>query len=56
MKSDSSKMVREAYQALRTAVAKALAEHRRLGNPVYLWRKGKVVRVPAHRLRPRSMP
>ena len=35
--------------AIREGVAKALAEHRRLGHHVVIWRNGKVVRtkVPA---------
>ena len=49
MKDKSSKLVRDAYKALRAAVAKAIADHQRLGHAIYVWEGGKVVRVPAHR-------
>lgn len=32
--------------ALRQAVRKALLEHKRAGNPVPVWRDGKVVWIP----------
>ncbi len=34
-------------QALREAVTEALIRHKRLGNPIVVWRDGKVVWVPA---------
>jgi hypothetical protein len=37
----------EALQALQEAVGKVIAEHKRLGMPVAIWRDGKVVRIPA---------
>jgi hypothetical protein len=36
-----------AEEALKKAVAEALAEHRRNGVPIAIWRNGKVVRIPA---------
>ena len=48
MKDNPNKLVRDAYEALKTAVAKAVAEHQRLGRSIYVWEGGKVVRVPAH--------
>jgi len=42
--------VRDAFKALQIAVAKALAEHKRAGDPIYVWEKGKVVRIPSHRI------
>lgn len=32
--------------AFKTAVAKAIDEHARLGLPVYIWRDGRVVELP----------
>ena len=37
--------------ALRAAVAKVIEEHVREGLPLYIWRDGKVVAVPAKELR-----
>ena len=34
-----------AEEALKVAVAKAIAEHRRNGIPIAIWRNGKVVRL-----------
>lgn len=31
---------------IRRGVSKALAEHKRLANPVYIYRDGKVVKIP----------
>jgi hypothetical protein len=36
---------KEALQAFREAVAKVIAEHKRLGMPLSIWRGGKVVRI-----------
>ncbi|MFA5138295.1 MAG: hypothetical protein WC728_03600 [Elusimicrobiota bacterium] len=44
---------RKAERALRIAVAKTIEEHRRTGDPISIWRNGKVVDIPADRL-PRS--
>jgi hypothetical protein len=40
--------------ALRSAIEKVVDEHIREGLPLYIWRDGKVVAVPAQELRPRS--
>lgn len=37
----------EALQALREAVAGVIAEHKRLGLPLAIWRDGKVVEISA---------
>jgi len=37
----------EALQALREAVADVIAEHKRLGLPLVIWRGGKVVHISA---------
>jgi len=40
--------------ALRAAVENAIEEHAREGLPMYIWRDGEVVAVPAEELRKRS--
>ena len=39
-----------AEEALRKGVAEAIAEHRRNGVPIAIWRNGKVVRIPADQI------
>jgi hypothetical protein len=39
-----------AEEAFRKAVAEAIAEHRRNGVPIAIWRNGKVVRIPADQI------
>jgi hypothetical protein len=43
-----------ALMALKAAVEEVIEEHAREGLPLYIWRDGKVVAVPAEELRPRS--
>ena len=43
-----------AEEALRKAVAEAIAEHRRNGVPIAIWRNGKVVRIPAEQIEVRE--
>jgi hypothetical protein len=38
---------KEALQAFREAVAKVIAEHKRLGMPLSIWRDGGVVHISA---------
>jgi len=45
-KSPSVPLAYRAEKALKRAVAKAIAEHRRNGVPIAIWRDGKIVRVP----------
>ena len=40
----------KAEEALKKAVAEAIAEHRRNGVPIAIWRNGKVVRIPADQI------
>jgi hypothetical protein len=35
-----------AEEALKEAVAEAIADHKRAGHPIVIWRHGKVVHVP----------
>jgi len=44
----------KAEEALRKAVAEAIAEHRRNGVPIAIWRNGKVVRIPAEQIQVRE--
>lgn len=39
-----------AEMAMKAALEKVIEEHAREGLPLYLWRDGKVVAVPAHQL------
>ena len=43
-----------AEEALKKAVAEAIAEHRRNGIPIAVWRNGKVVRIAADQLEVRE--
>ncbi len=43
-----------AEEALRKAVAEAIAEHRRNGVPIAIWRDGKVVRIPPDQIEVRE--
>jgi len=47
-------MAHQAEEALRKAVAEAIAEHRRNGVPIAIWRDGKVVRIPADQIEVRE--
>jgi len=40
-----------AFIALKVAVKKAIEEHAREGLPMYIWRDGRVIAVPAEELR-----
>ena len=43
-------IVRKAGQALKKSVAEAIRDHARTGDPVVIWRNGKVVWVSARQL------
>jgi hypothetical protein len=40
-------LVKKAKKALKAAAARAIEEHIRAGHPLIVWKKGKVIRVPA---------
>lgn len=42
--------VQNAGRALRIAVAKTIEEHRRSGDPIVIWKNGRVVKIPASRI------
>ncbi len=41
----------KAEKALKKAVAKTIQDHARTGDPIVIWRNGKVTWVPAKQLR-----
>jgi hypothetical protein len=45
-KSGPTPLAYRAEEALRRAVAEVIAEHRRNGVPIAIWRNAKVVRIP----------
>ena len=53
-KRTSSLLAYRAEEALRKAVAEAIAEHRRNGIPIAIWRDGKVVHIPADKIEVRE--
>jgi hypothetical protein len=53
-KSSPTLLAYRAEEALRKAVAEAIAEHRRNGVPIAIWRNGKVVRIPSDQIEVRE--
>ena len=47
-------LLERAALAMKAAVEKVIEEHAREGLPMYIWRDGRVVAVPAEELRKRS--
>lgn len=43
-------MAFRAEDALKKAVARAIADHKRTGNPIVVWRNGEVVKIPADQI------
>lgn len=41
---------KRAEMALKAAVRKAITEHARHGRPIYVWRNGRVVEIPARKI------
>jgi hypothetical protein len=54
IKRSSSLWVRQAHEAFRKAVAEAIAQHRRDGVPIAIWRNSKVIRIPADQIEVRE--
>ena len=54
MKRPPSLWVQQAHEAIREAVAEAIAEQRRNGVPIAIWRNGKVVRIPPEQIEVRE--
>jgi hypothetical protein len=53
-KRTSPPLAYRAEEAFRKAVAEAIAEHRRNGVPIAIWRNGKVVHIPADQIEVRE--
>lgn len=43
-------MYRKIEKALRIAVAKTIEEHRLSGDPIVVWKDGRVVKIPANKI------
>lgn len=43
-------MASRAEEALKKAVARALADHKRAGDPIVVWRDDRVVKIPAEQI------
>jgi hypothetical protein len=43
-----------AEEAMRKAVEKTIEDHRRTGDPIVIWRDGKVVKIPADQIEVRE--
>ena len=43
-----------AEEAMRKAVANVIADHKRTGDPIVIWRDGKVVKIPADQIEVRE--
>ena len=43
-------MAFRAEEAMRKAVANVIADHKRTGDPIVIWRDGKVVKIPADQI------
>ncbi len=54
MKRSHPLLAYRAEEAFRRAVAEALAEHKRNGIPIAVWRDGKVVRIPPDQIEVRE--
>ena len=48
---DPFELAYRAEEALKLAVYEAIKDHERTGDPVVIWKNGRVVRVPAHRIK-----
>ncbi len=47
-------IVKKARQALKEAVAQVIEDHRRTGDPIVIWKDGKVVKVHPDKLEARE--
>lgn len=43
-----------AEEAMKKAVEKTIEEHRRTGDPIVIWKEGKVVKIPADQIEVRE--
>ena len=47
-------MAFRAEEALKKAVTLVIADHKRTGDPIVIWRDGKVVKIPAEKIEVRE--
>lgn len=50
IKESDMPMAFRAEEALKKAVADTIADHKRTGDPIVIWRDGKVVKIPADQI------
>jgi hypothetical protein len=43
-----------AEEAMKKAVEKTIEEHRRTGDPIVIWKEGKIVKIPADQIEVRE--
>jgi len=43
-----------AEEAFKKGVSKAIADHKKTGDPIVIWRDGKVVKIPANQIEVRE--
>lgn len=48
----TSTIMQRAGKALRIAVARTIEEHRLSGDPIVVWKNGRVVKIPANKIPP----
>ena len=49
--SKDAQLNQKASQAMRQAVKKVIANHRRSGEPLIVWKNGKIVKIPSRQLK-----
>lgn len=50
---DREELARKIDVGIKTSVADALEEHRRMGRSIVIWRGGKIMNIPAEEIPPR---
>ena len=48
---DDTLLLNKAVLAMRKAVRNVIADHKMRGEPMIIWRNGKVVKLPAHQIK-----
>ncbi len=51
MKSKAATIQSQAKKALKSAIRKVIAEHKLTGDPLYIWKNGRVQRVSPDKLK-----
>ncbi len=50
MKKKKPEMVKRVEKALKAAGRRAVEEHRRTGNPLVIWKDGRIVEISANKI------